>query len=77
MMFRYKVKFYTDDPSMYENIEDKVYAIEKGLVAANSYGEAVNIIVNYHVGNDTDDMVYVEISECENPIADPELSDMI
>lgn len=77
MMFRYKVEFYSDDSDLYDHVDKYGKITEKGLAAASSYGEAVSQIVDYYVGKDTDNLVSVEIYECENPIADPELSDLL
>ena len=79
MMFRYKAEFFVsdNDADLYDNIDKYGKATEHGLVAANSYGEAVNFIVNYYVGKDTDNINSMEIWECENPMADPELSDLL
>lgn len=77
MMFRYKVEFLTDEPDLYKHVDKYGQVTEQGLVAATSHGQAVNLIVDYYVGKDTDNLCSVKIYECENPMPDVELVDIM
>lgn len=74
MLFRYSIKFYTEDLDLYPNASSTGLVIEKGIIAESSYGEAVDAIV-YYVGYDN--VISVEIMELENPLCDEEIKDML
>ena len=73
-MFCYTVTFIPERIDVYEDKMHNGLVLETGVIAAKNYGKAVNRIVEYvGEGNVTE----VSIYECENPLCDDELRDII
>lgn len=73
-LFNYTVQFLPEDEELYANKMDGGRVTENGLIAATTYGEAVENIVHYY---GEENIIEVSIYECENPLCQEEIEDFL
>ena len=74
-LFRYTVHFCPDDYDFWKDKMDENGLItESGVVGGSSYGDAVNLVVDFYGEKDVDE---ISIYELMNPLCDDELKDMV
>lgn len=73
-LFNYTVTFHPEEEELFQDKIHNGLVCETGIIAAKNYGKAVNRIVEY-VGEEN--VFEISVYECENPLCDDELLDMI
>ena len=74
-LFRYTVRFHSEDYDIWKDkIDENGLAVESGVVSGPSYGDAVNLVVDFYGEKDVDE---ISVYELMNPLCDDELKDMV
>lgn len=76
MLFRYTVNFYIEDDvkDLFPEASATGQVTEKGIVQGESWGEAVNYIIDYCGKEYVED---ISLYELLNPLNDNEIKDML
>lgn len=75
MLFHYTIRFLCENDDIFINERDEHGIVtERGLIAANNYGDAAQRIAEY-VGEEN--VVDLSIYECENPLCYDDLKDFL
>lgn len=74
MLFRYTVKFYTEDPDLYPTASDTGLVVEKGVVGSSSWVAATKELVEWF---GKDNLLEISFYELENPLEDEEIKDLM